>query len=243
MAGTTFSVTINMSGNTAMKLTDAGSMLYAFKAVRCSDKAGLPLVWSVTSQLMPTTVVSWTSPYTGYVSMSAVVPGTLIVPGYQTPLPIGSTLDITSSIGTGTVTATGAANACSIRNSTTTEFSCGLAQSAAGAAALPLCAFPMYGGNLVAITPLEAVLLTFSTLSIAPGTAVTSMNVTAKRTSLATTTLAVSTTGVLIDMTGVTQRSISYDINLGWQWGGATWGMGVPASANLREWLIQPDVN
>ena len=245
MADSTYSVTITMSVETVNSLADSGSMLYAFKAVRCSDKGGLPLVWAVASRLMSSTVVSWTSPYDGYVAMSTVAAGQLILPGFQLPLPLGSTLDITNASGTGSVTPTGTAGMCSIQNSTTTQFSCGLSQTptgaiqpAGGAAMLPpLCVFTLFGGNLVTITPLEQVLLMFSTRIVPTGTAVTSLNTLAAR----NMALAVTTGGVLIDMDGVTSRPIAYDRNLGWQFDGATWATNVPASADLRSWLILPD--
>lgn len=240
MADTTFSVTITMSTDTATKLAASASMLYAFKAVRCSDRSGLPLVWSVTSRLAPSMVVSWTAPYDGFTSTSDVVAGSVIPLSFQTSLPVGSTLTINNSIGTGVVTQNGTANACSIQNGTTTQFSCGLAQKLAGAGATGICAFPLYGNNLVTITPLDQVLLMFSTLTLAMNTAVTSL-VAPPTDSLMV--LAVTTGGVLVDLAGVTQRSLTYDINLGWGWGSAPWGKGVPASANLATVLIQPDLS
>jgi len=236
MAGTTFSVTITLLNDTATKLATSGSKLYAFKVVRCSDLAGLPTVWSVTSRLMPTTTISWTSPYQGFSSASDVTAGTLITEGFATALAIGSTLVINSPTGIGTVQQNGTADACSIQNTTTTQFSCGLAQAPAGSSSAPICAFPLYGNNLVVITPLDQVLLMFSTLDLSPGTAITSL-----ATAVELANLAVTTGGVVLDLTGVTQRAVSYDINLGWSWGGATWGKSVPSTASLTQWLILPD--
>jgi hypothetical protein len=239
MAETTYTVTIAMSADTAAALADAGSMLYAFKAVRCSDRTGLPLVWFVTSRLAPNMVVSWTSPYDGYDSPSPLAAGKRIVPGFQVGLPLGGTLVIRSASGSGDVLLGGTSGTCSILNSTTVEFSVGLAQAPVDAARLPLCAFPLFGGNLATITPLEQVLLMFSTRALAPGTALTSLNMPASQPVF----LAVTTGGVLIDMADQSARSVSFERNLGWDWNGAVWGTGVPANANLQPWLIQPDLN
>jgi hypothetical protein len=238
MAGTTYSVTVTMSADTVTALTDSGSLLYAFKAVRCSDKSGLPLVWAVTDHLAQNTIVSWTSPYDGYDSFSKIAPGQLVTPGFRIALPVGATLKVTNASGTGDVLSTGTPGACSILNSTTTQFSCGLAQAPADAGRLAFCAFPLFGNNLVTITPLDKVLLMFSTRALVPGTALTSLNMSARRLAF----MASTTGGVMIDLDGVTQRSVRYDLNLGWQWDNNTWGTGVAANASLKELLIEPDL-
>jgi diadenosine tetraphosphatase ApaH/serine/threonine PP2A family protein phosphatase len=46
--------------------------------------------------------------------------------------------------------------------------------------------------------------------------------------------------GILIDLTGVTQRNVSYDIDKGWHWGDdESWAREIPANSQLSPLLTQ----
>jgi len=49
--------------------------------------------------------------------------------------------------------------------------------------------------------------------------------------------------GILIDLTGVSSRSVNYDADNGWTWQDqATWAISYPPNQNLVPLLIQPAV-
>ncbi|MDC0678446.1 hypothetical protein [Sorangium atrum] len=93
----------------------------------------------------------------------------------------------------------------------------------AGACA-PLCAFPLFGKNLQILVPLQRVLLMFSTVPIAPGTAIERSY----------------GPGILVEREGADERAITFDINASWSWGGFAWAQQVPASADIVPLLVVP---
>ncbi|HKX29368.1 MAG TPA: hypothetical protein VJ302_16850, partial [Blastocatellia bacterium] len=197
MAYQNYTVTIKMNSATVTALINSGNYLFGFKAVQSSDQAGRPLVWSRTQDFSTTTAVNWTNQYNAYTSHTDIEPGALIQVVFSAPALTGQTLEVVAG-GTGSVVNSGPTYAISVLNTTTTPFTCGLAE---GSAASPLCAFPLYGNNLQTITPLEKILLLFSTEPTDPGTVVSTFynNLLLARESLSQ--------GILIDMTGSTQRS------------------------------------
>jgi len=90
--------------------------------------------------------------------------------------------------------------------------------------ATPLCAFPLFGNNMDVIIPIEKVLLMFSTTPVNTGTVIEQSY----------------GSGLLIDLTAENHRSVGYDINKGWSWGGYSWAQSVPPSAELVPLLIEP---
>jgi hypothetical protein len=241
MSAPTYQISIAMSASTVQSLTQSSYILYAFKAVQDSDTAGVPVVWQNMTSYFANTTVTWTEQYQAWIGPpSALTQSTPITPGQTQGMTTGQTWQVTSSAG-GTVSSTGAASAVSISNATNSQFTCGL--SVYTTAYAPVCAFPLYGGNLQVITPLLQVLLLFSTMNVAAGTIVPSSFTAAplKRAKPQMAALAAFTPGVLIDMTGApnNERSVNYDVNGGWSWGGAAWGTPVSSGANLVPLLIQ----
>lgn len=88
-----------------------------------------------------------------------------------------------------------------------------------------MCAFPLYGTNLNVITPIEKVLLTFSSEPANTGQVIQQA----------------FSTSLKIDLTGApaNTRTVNYDINKGWEWGGETWAKKYQAGWDLVPVLIE----
>jgi hypothetical protein len=232
-------VKIEMTPETVRLLLASRNYLYALRAVKSSDRAGRPLVWRQIRDYSTATFVSWQDLYRAYTSSSPIVAETTINVGFSASITPEQTLSVEAG-GVGSVVAGGPAEKISILNTVDTQFTCGLSENSSegGSDGFPYCAFPLYGSNLQQIGPLEKVLLTFATESLPPGTVIGSV----LGSRLSEYTLASFTSSVLIDLTGATERDVSYDINLGWSWGEAPWARSIPAGANLVPWLIEAGV-
>ncbi len=226
IASTPYSVTISMSGSTVQTLLASNFQLYGFKAVQTTLGGGAPTVWFKTGTFSSTTAVNWTEQYQAYTSTTVNFgPNTQIVASDSQNINLGQTMTVAAG-GIGTVVNGGTTSAISIFNTTSTQFTCGInqMQSVNGAQVpTPLCAFPLYGNMLDVIAPIERVLLMFSTLPVNTGTVI----------------YQAYSQGVLIDLTSVQQRAVTFDINAGWSWGGGSWGQSVAANANLVPLLIE----
>ena len=80
-------------------------------------------------------------------------------------------------------------------------------------AASPLVALPLSGSGIEVVTPVEKVLLLFAQATFSAGTV--SYKAYAR--------------GILVDLTGASQRNVSYDSNNGWSSGGGAWATPVAA--------------
>lgn len=222
---TDYTTNITMSQDTVNKLTNGKYSLYAFKAVR-STAAGSPLVWFSTKTFSLTTEVAWKQQYNAYTSRTEVKPNTKIVAAASYQIDLRQTLNVASSSGTGAVdTQNGTDGAISIYNETNTQFTCGISQTDPNGNVSPMCAFDLYGLGLDVIAPIEQVLFMFATDQINTGTVIEKA----------------FSPGLIVDVTGApaNTRSISYEINNGWSWGGEPWGKQVRANESLSPLLIQ----
>ena len=219
---TNYSISVQMSQDTVNALSQNNFVLYGFKAVR-TTAPGAPLVWFQTTAYGLDTNLSWDQEYQAYTSTSAIVPGGEVraTNSYKTDL--GQTLDVTDKSGTGTVVQDGTAGAISLLNKTSTQFTCGISERQPNGGVTPTCAFSLFGNNLDVIAPIQRVLLLFSTLPVNTGTVI----------------YKAYSAGLLIDLTGTTSRTVSYDVNAGWSWSGGAWGQQVPPSENLVPLLIE----
>ena len=219
-----YSVAVAMNQNTVDMLSQGAFNLYAFKAVQGAGN-GAPTVWFKSTNFSLETDVQWQVAYQAYTSKTQIVPNGQIKASAPYDIDLKQTLNVTSTTGTGAVdTSTGTTGAISIFNQTTTQFTCGISQQQADGTFGPMCAFPLYGNNLDVIAPIEKVLLMFSTNPVNTGTVV----------------YQAYSQGLMIDLTGATERKVSYDINNGWSWpGSASWGKVYPANSNLVPLLIQ----
>lgn len=218
-----YSIAITMEQETVEKLSAGAFNLYAFKAVKGAG-GGVPTVWFKTMKFSLTTNVGWHVAYQAYTSTSEIVPNGQIDASASYGIDLKQTLNVTGPTGTGSVdTSTGREGAIAIFNQTTTEFTCGISQKTETGEFGPMCAFPLFGKNLDVIAPIQKVFLMFSSTPVDTGTVV----------------FQAYSEGLMIDLTGVTDRQVKYDINQGWSWGSATWGKTYPANANLVPLLIE----
>lgn len=194
-------VLVRIGEQTLGRLGQGGFRLYAYKAVRSSLAGGSPVPWASTGQFSTTTAIEWTEQQYAYASTAP--------PGSGPPAPggvdarairTGQTLDVGANAVTSVDPAQGYAGTIAVRNTTTTPFTCGLAQSVSLAPGIaPVCAFPLYGRHIDLITPVPAVALLFATLPVP----------------LRTT--AAFGPAVLVEPAGPPVE-LGYDINQGWTW-------------------------
>jgi hypothetical protein len=219
-----YSVAIAMNQGTVDGLSNGKFNLYAFKAVQGAG-GGAPTVWFKSTNFSLETDVEWEVAYQAYTSKTQIVPNGQIKASASYGIDLKQTLNVTSPTGTGAVdTSTGTVGAISIFNQTTTPFTCGISQQQADGTFGPVCAFPLYGNNMDVMAPIEKVFLMFSNNRVNTGTVV----------------YQAYSQGLMIDLTGATERKVSYDINKGWSWpGSASWGKVYPANSNLVPLLIE----
>ena len=219
---TDYQVSITMSPETVQALLGGNYLLYGFKAVQATQGGGAPLVWFHSQTYSTLTEISWQEQYQAYTSDSEIIPNGQIVASFSTDIDLGQTLQVDKG-GFGSVVDEGPETAISILNTTNLPFTCGISQMQDGAPK-PLCAFPLYGEGLDAIAPIEKVLLTFSTLPLHTATVI----------------FQAYSQSILIDLTAGNHRSVQFDINKGWSWGGFSWAQTVPPDSNLLPLLIEP---
>lgn len=216
-----YEVDIQMSQDTLQALKQGGYTLLAFKAVQTTISGAAPLVWHQTRQLLMTTSITWQEQYQAYVSASQIIPNGMIRANSTTDIGLGQTAQISAN-GVMTATDGGTSSAISILNQTTQPWTCGVSQVVENQAN-PVCAAPLYGNMLDVIAPVEQVLLIFSSAPINTGTVI----------------YKAGSLGLLIDLRRAAQRTVQFDINKGWSWGGQTWAQLVRPNTDLVPLLIQ----
>lgn len=220
-ASTQYEIDIQMSPETLEQLMQGGFALYALKAVQTTVMGGAPLVWYQTGQLLTTTSIVWQEQYQAYVSASQIVANGVVQAAATADVDLGQTASVTAS-GIMEASSGGAPDAISILNQGTTPWTCGLAQMVEGQVN-PVCAIPLHGNMLDVVTPVEQVLLMFSTNQFNTGTVMFKSYA----------------PGLLVDLTAAPQRAVQFDINNGWSWDGSPWASQIPANSNLVPLLIQ----
>lgn len=216
-----YEINIQLSPQTIRVLSQSGFALWAFKGVRAQAAGGAPVLWYSTTQFNAVMQVDWEQQYQAFLSNSQIIPNGRIDVAGTANLDLGQTANITPS-GQMTVTAGGPGNAMAILNQTSQQWTVGLSQTIAGQAA-PTCALPLHGQNLIQIAPVERVLLMFVSNQANAGTVV----------------LKAPSGSLLVDLTAQTSRTVGYDINDGWTWGGANWANAFPPMTALPPLLIQ----
>jgi hypothetical protein len=218
-----YQVTIQMTQATVEALSDNGFNLYAFKAVS-GPSNGVPVVWFLTQTYGLTTTIQWSESYQAYTMVSTQIgPNTTVTADNPYSIDLGGVLTVETPLGTGGVTIGGDPGAITILNNTSTPFICGITQMVNGQQS-PLCAFPLFGNNEDLIEPVEKVFLMFATNTVDTGTVLERS----------------FSQGVLIDLTGVGARQVSYDLNAGWSAESAPWAQICNPNANLVGLLIEP---
>lgn len=216
--GTSHTVQITMNEATVTALTRSQYFLYAFQGVQCSDAATMPLVWLQTQDYSENVMVGSSNDYRAYTSKSPIAAGQRVDIGYAAALAIGDLLTVNDASGIGAVTTEGAGGAISILNATNDPFTCGICVNGDPGGFGPACAMPLYGNGLQLIVPVAKILLLFSTMPMAPGTAITTT----------------PNQGLLIDQNAAPAGvPVTFDINAGWSAGGEPYAQVIPARSSL----------
>lgn len=223
-------VQIMLSAATVTALTNGGYYLYALHAVEITDGAAVPVIWAATQAISPATTVSWDADVSAYTSFTAINTGKTVAIGAAVAARGGQTVDVSAG-GIETLMNRGPANMISFSNSVTTQFTVGFARTDGAGKPVPIFAVPLYGLHISQAYPSPQILLNFSTRKYLPSTMITNIEPTGN-------SKASYSQSLLIDMTGVTERTIAYDINTGWDWGDYAWGRTIPANADLTKKLL-----
>jgi hypothetical protein len=216
-------ITVAMSQRTIDALHAKGLTLYGFKAVQTTARA-MPLIWFKSSAYKDTLVLAWTERYQAYLSNSVIITGRPVMVRNVYPAVLGDTLTVTYLNRMSAVTATaGMQDAITIENEVPIEITGGILQMPPGGSATPICALPLFSGTAEAVTPIEQVLLMFSTARLSPGTVMEQC----------------CGSGLMLDLTASNSRTVCFDIDGGWSWGRGIWARTVPPNSNLVPLLVQ----
>jgi len=213
-------VTIMMSASTVQDLMQAGFGLSVFKAVQTTVNGAAPVVWMQTNQFLETMQVSWPDQYGAYISDSQIIPNAMIEAASQVAASLGEMVSVDGS-GNLSVGGQGQPGAISIFNQATSQWTAGICEVANGQFA-PTVAMPLHGNFLDVVAPVEKVMLMFSTTPVNPGTVIFQS----------------FASGLFVDLTGGSDRQVTFDINQGWNWGGAPWAQSVPPNSDLVPFLV-----
>lgn len=221
--GTPYQITVTMTPADATSMMNQGFNLYAFKTVNCGINGGAPLVWFKMSQYDASNVISWTEDYQAYASNSQIIANGQIVSSTSETIVFGQIFQLQEGP-MGSVLNGGNSEGISIQNMVSgTAYTCGVSQNVNGNLQ-QLCAFPVDGGgSLDLITPIEKVLLMFATNEVNTGVVLEQAY----------------TEGLLIDLTGNNNVTVSYVFNGGWEWGNEGWGTAIAANSNVVPMLTQ----
>ena len=223
----TYQVTVQLSEDTLRQLVASGNVLYGLLATQTSDAAALPLVWLSQANYSLTTQVAWTDTYRVYTSSSplAVTAGPVFV-GASAALQLGQLLNVTANGGVGQAMS-GFPGRLAMYNTTATSYVAGVMQAADNAPPAPTCGLPLNGHEGITMVPRPILVLLFSSAKVAPGQAVTQWRHSAYD-------------AICIDLTTTAQRSLTFDIHTGWDWGQGVWAKVEPFGTDLSQVLILP---
>jgi hypothetical protein len=249
-----FSVNITMSSETVENLKKTGFQLYGFKAVKNSGSNGVPLIWFATDEYLVNTTVEWSENYQAYISTQLNLtpyqvvkpcplkesfnaslarkdyrkyPMLALVACSSESIELGQEMFV-DTYGNTKVTPNGNDKEISILNESSQQWTCGISQALLNPLKFnPLSAFPLYGRNKCTITPVKKVLLMFASYSL-----------------LKTGTVVNKSWGpsVLVDLTDVKSRDLTYDLNNGWSPTDQVWANIVPVNTDITSLLIQSQI-
>lgn len=216
-----FDVKIAMSQTDVTTLKNQGFKLFGFKAVNVSVQGGAPLVWFSTTSYLASTTVKWQEEYQAYISQEVnLTPKTQISASNSHAIDLGQTMTI-STAGSLSVQKDGPSEAISVTAQQGQSWTTGLNQIVDGTPS-PLCAVPVLSGFLNRFVPINKVLFMFATQPYVAGTVI----------------VQAFSPGILVDLTGVSSRSVTFGINDGWGPTTETWVTSVPVNANITPLLI-----
>ncbi|MEG4572240.1 hypothetical protein QUA56_05870 [Microcoleus sp. N3A4] len=194
-----FSINIAISQENVTTLKQQGFKLFGFKAVNVSVQGGSSVIWFETNQYLASTDVKSEEKYQAYISQDTQIsPQTPIQESNSADIELGQRMTI-STTGSLNVTKDRPTNAVSVVADTWVSWTTGLNQLVDGVPK-PLCAVPILSGFLDQFVPIKKVLLMLATRPFVSGTVI----------------VQAFSPGILIDLTGVGSRKISFDIGIGW---------------------------
>lgn len=213
-------ISITLSNDTIQALQGLGYALYVMRGFSTTSAGGRPLVWQASTAFADTMTIDLEIQYAAYMSDTKAAGGVTIVQSTSAPVQLGQTATLGEDFVI-VVTTAGRADAVTLVNGTTRPFTTGLADRRGVPEPSPVFAAPLYGLGESIMAPLDQFLLTFNTGGMTPGTAMEhSMS-----------------QSLLVDMGQQTAVTASYDINTGWNAGGAPWAQLVKAGAPLAPLL------
>lgn len=234
-----FSVKITMAAKTVEKLKKAGFQLYGFKGVKTLSTGGVPLVWFATDKYLVHTTVDWSEDYQAYISTQ------LDPTPYEViePCPLNQSMTerfaiiscssesielsqemVVDTYGNTTVRPNENDSAISIVNQAANQWTCGISQALLNPLTFnPLLALPLYGNNNCVITPLNKVILMFASCSLLKTGAVVTQS---------------WGPGILVDLTGVKSRNVTYDLNNGWSPTDQVWTTIIPVNRDFTSYIF-----
>jgi hypothetical protein len=218
-----YTINITMTPSTVTVLSRNGFALYGFKAVKTTAQGAAPLVWFRTDNVFLNTQVTWTDQYRAYLSTSPITPNGTIAVSSAVAINLGQTA-VVGGNGQLSAIAQGTPSAISLSSASFQQWTSGIAQPGADQQPSPLVALPLSGNGIEVITPVEKVLLLFAANTFDAGTV----------------SYKAYAPGILVDLTGASQRDVGYDINNGWNWGGGAWATPVAAQQDLIPILVNP---
>ncbi len=218
---TSYEIDITMSANTVQTLKQQGCSLLAFKAVKTQVTNGAPTVWVSVANYLTSTSLVWEETYSAYISAQQIKNNVNINTNTNIAADLGYNV-LVDQYGNLTANQNGAAGTISIINQAATPYTTGISQASDNGGMQPLCALPLNGNFMDQVTPIEKVMLVFSSGITNTGTVLYS----------------ISSTGFMIDLTGVSDRSVVFDVNTGWSANGASWAQVIPANTALSPLLV-----
>ena len=234
LMSTTYKVDLSLAPATVEALVHGGYFLYAMFAVQMTNAAARPTIGFATQSIPASMTIEWAADVSAYTSSSPIVGGGIIRAGYETFIDSGQTFIVTNG-GVGEVKTEGSLSKISIANTTAGSFTSGFARAVSGAGRpVPIYAVPLYGNQTNVAAPLPKVLLQFTTVDLRPGALV-------ERLALDFQAAASFSPSLLISVAEKEVRRLSYDINLGWEWGAYSWAQIIPANADFAKVLIEPE--
>jgi hypothetical protein len=218
-----YKIDVSIDTESQDSMRDEEYSLYAFKAVESSNKAGLPTVWFAEDEFLEKVDITWEEQYRAYIAHNDAIAEGTISTHTDRDIDLNQTMNVDEH-GHCEVVRDGVGGSITVNNQGTKPYTTGISSLVDGGFST-LCAFPLHGKNADIMVPKEKVLLMFSRSTIETKTVI--------ERSLGS--------GLLIDLTGVKNRSVSFHIDKGWNWGAKkeTWGVEIPANSELNPLLIE----
>jgi hypothetical protein len=217
---TPYQVTIQLPNATLQSLTESGYSLFVFHPIQTTAAGGQPVLWIQVASLATSITIQWMPAYAAYISQSPITTNSAIAMESSAGVQLGQILEVAEG-GSVTVTNDGPPDAMSVLNTTSAPYTCGLAL-VSGSVTSPIAAFPLYGNSMDAMAPIEQAFVLFESYPATAG-------------KILERTLA---QGLLVDLTGVAERVVGFDVNNGWTTGNAPWATTFPANTPLSQILI-----